>query len=332
MNNRNRFLDVIKLLACFMVIIIHTKGIGVADEYVVALTRWAVPFFFVLTGMYFFKNDLSKENIRKCSLKKGLKFLKILLIVEFVYLLYSLVYYLCRGVSFIEWLELKFNLTSIVRFFINSTLVKDAANGILHLWFLVAIVKCSIVFLIIAPIFKSLYKYITVVALFSVYAVNIASPEILKNIHFSWLLTGLAFLLIGVAFSDYFNTKVYKLTESEQVVWQQKVMRIAPTIIIVGILSTIMETYFMGTREIYFGSLLIVISVILLSECDIQITDKIEQFETVPANTYFYHVLFLNVLNIVVPQVTWYKPFVIFLICLIVFYILQKAKRNKVKQ
>ena len=331
MNTRNRFLDLIKLLACFLVIVIHTKGIGVAYEYVLALTRWAVPFFFVITGMHFFKNDLSKENIRKCALHKGLHFLKLLLIVNFVYLLYSLCWYLCYGYTLKEWLYLKFSLSNIARYIINSTLVKDNSNEVLHLWYLVSIIKCSVIFILLAPIFQRVYKLITVELLSILYLVNYMYGNTLKSIHLNWVLIGLTFLQVGIFIEDYLNTKIYTLSEGKKIIWQLKVKQIAPLFIIMGTFITIIETYFIGIREIYFGSLIIVVSLILLSECNIEITDKIDCLQIVPANIYYYHVLFLNVFNLYIPQITWYKPFIIMLVCGSLFYLLQRLKERGTK-
>ena len=281
--------------------------------------------------MHFFKNDLSKENIRKCALHKGLHFLKLLLIVNFVYLLYSLCWYLCYGYTLKEWLDLKFSLSNIARYIINSTLVKDNSNEVLHLWYLVSIIKCSVIFILLAPIFQRVYKLITVELLSILYLVNYMYGNTLKSIHLNWVLIGLTFLQVGIFIEDYLNTKIYTLSEGKKIIWQLKVKQIAPLIIIMGTFITIIETYFIGIREIYFGSLIIVVSLILLSECNIEITDKIDCLQIVPANIYYYHVLFLNVFNLYIPQITWYKPFIIMLVCGSLFYLLQRLKERGTK-
>ena len=147
----------------------------------------------------------------------------------------------------------------------------------------------------------------------------------------NWVLIGLTFLQVGIFIEDYLNTKIYTLSEEKKIIWQLKVKQIAPLFIIMGIFITIIETYFIGIREIYFGSLIIVVSLILLSECNIEITDKIDCLQIVPANIYYYHVLFLNVFNLYIPQITWYKPFIIMLVCGSLFYLLQRLKERGTK-
>ena len=322
MNTRNKFLDLIKWLACFLVIVIHTKGFGVAYEYELALTRWAVPFFFTLTGIYFFKNDLSTENIRVQAKNKTIKYLKLLLIVDFVYLYYSLIWYLCTGFTIQEWLKLKFSLPAIINWLLNWTLIKDNSNYILHLWYLVAVIKSCIVIYIFAPVFKSMYKLITLILLFFLYITNYFYSSQLTSIHFNWWLIGLPFILLGVIFSEYISTNIDKLSEKERLLWQLKTKYIAGSMLFIGIIITYIEVYFLGEREIYLGSLIITICVLFLSECDIHTIKLMD----ITAPIYFYHVLVLDMVLCYIPEIVWYKPILIFIICVIIFGVLSKLK------
>lgn len=73
MNNENSFVDLIKFIGSIMIFVMHLGVFGNIWEY---LSRWAVPFFFIISSYYFFK---SGKNI-----KLFLKRLIVLYLVWFI--------------------------------------------------------------------------------------------------------------------------------------------------------------------------------------------------------------------------------------------------------
>ena len=68
---RNHTLDVIKLIASFLVVFIHVPFYGVAGEIVKLFSRVAVPVFFMTSGYFGYNND-SKTIIRKIKKLAGI--------------------------------------------------------------------------------------------------------------------------------------------------------------------------------------------------------------------------------------------------------------------
>ena len=60
---KNATLELIKLLASYMVVFIHISFYGEIGVAVNALARFAVPFFFVISGFYSYK--CTEEKIKK---------------------------------------------------------------------------------------------------------------------------------------------------------------------------------------------------------------------------------------------------------------------------
>ena len=84
MLKRYNNIDALKALCAFLVICIHCPFPGLAGEYVVALSRIAVPIFFMITG-YFYKPE---ENPEK---RQIIKLLKIILLASVLYFSWNLI-------------------------------------------------------------------------------------------------------------------------------------------------------------------------------------------------------------------------------------------------
>lgn len=53
-------MDILKFLCAFLIVCIHRPFVGTAGAYFTALTRIAVPIFFMITGYYY--EDLEKTT------------------------------------------------------------------------------------------------------------------------------------------------------------------------------------------------------------------------------------------------------------------------------
>lgn len=67
---RNKTLDLIKLLSAYAVIFIHFRMPGIPGAFADALSRFAVPLFFVISGYYAFGNDNKKLKRKALNIGK----------------------------------------------------------------------------------------------------------------------------------------------------------------------------------------------------------------------------------------------------------------------
>lgn len=89
MNSRYKALDVLRLLAAFSVVCIHYWFIpdSIISRYIVVASRFAVPFFFMLTG--FFLQGVIEKRQFSAYLKKLLDLLSVQ-----IYYIFFLVFYM----------------------------------------------------------------------------------------------------------------------------------------------------------------------------------------------------------------------------------------------
>ncbi|MBE6912891.1 MAG: hypothetical protein E7473_10240 [Ruminococcaceae bacterium] len=159
MLKRYNNIDALKALCAFLVICIHCPFPGLAGEYVVALSRIAVPIFFMITG-YFYKPE---ENPEK---RQIIKLLKIILLASVLYFSWNLIIGITKfaaggKIDSISEVFGIFNIKSILQMiFLNESPFAG------HLWYLNATVYVFLCLCILKKVklFKVLY-WITPVGL-----------------------------------------------------------------------------------------------------------------------------------------------------------------------
>ena len=67
-SKRNQFLEAIRGVACILVVFCHFDIKGAIGTYIIAIARFAVPFFLILSGYYSYKKT-PEENIRYAKKK-----------------------------------------------------------------------------------------------------------------------------------------------------------------------------------------------------------------------------------------------------------------------
>lgn len=121
--------DILKFLCAFLIVCIHSPFPGMIGEYFTALTRIAVPIFFMITGFYYSDiewRDRTIEQIKKIFI----------LVVEanLLYLLWKCFYAVASGDGLIPYIEEILTEKCIAKFVILN---ESPFNG--HLWYLGAI-------------------------------------------------------------------------------------------------------------------------------------------------------------------------------------------------
>lgn len=121
---RNEGLDVLRLVAAFMVCIQHTiTGVGVFG-YVLMMTRIAVPIFLMITGFYIYNAKLKKQM---------LKILKIILVMTVLYFCFDLAKFFALGKLSYFWGQFAKPENWFKLIVFNSPIVAD------HGWYLFAL-------------------------------------------------------------------------------------------------------------------------------------------------------------------------------------------------
>ena len=203
MNNENigkRYssIDALKFLCAFLVVCIHQPFPGTVGFYIVAISRIAVPIFFMITG-FFYKIEENKEK------KQIVKLLKIILFASILYLVENFIIGIAKFVangsidSIFEVFEV-FNRKSILRLFLLN---ESPIAG--HLWYLNAIVYVFLCSYILkkAKLFKVLYWItpflLSIDLVFGKYSIAIFGCEFDFLYVRNFLFVGIPYFIIGNA-------------------------------------------------------------------------------------------------------------------------------------
>ncbi len=90
MENRYNNIDYFRFIACFFILLVHTKYGALNEDAVFALrlsARWAVPFFFICSGFFLEKKIVGNRDLYLESIGKTLKkLISILIIASIIYI------------------------------------------------------------------------------------------------------------------------------------------------------------------------------------------------------------------------------------------------------
>ena len=193
----NYCLDWIKGIACIFVVFMHCEFPGMLGVAVQAISRFCVPFFFMVSGYYCYKNNIVSLSERK---RKVLHILKITIYASLFYVLFALVQNLI-------WSDVPLSVTAkdaIVFAFFNQMKVIVS-----QMWFLWALLYVYILYLWIGgqELYKRYSLLITAACLVlyivlaqGLHIVGISAPNfVYKN----WLVEGLGFFTLGYVMHQY---------------------------------------------------------------------------------------------------------------------------------
>ena len=165
-------IDFLKGISCIAVVLIHFNLSGDYGMVVKTLGRFAVPFFFFVSGYFIFDRqmELNSEN-----LKRKLKRTTVLLLkAGLFYLIFCLVYnYLfTKNWNPLVYAGERLTKARIIRFFVTTDPFVYS-----HLWFLMAQIECYLFFFVLAKLsvrnMNSVYLFLTSAALLVTYTVMV---------------------------------------------------------------------------------------------------------------------------------------------------------------
>ncbi|MBE5825422.1 MAG: hypothetical protein E7307_02180 [Butyrivibrio sp.] len=342
----NEFLYLIKLIASLFVITIHAPFPGFFGDGFGSISRFAVPFFFAVSGRFLFSgSDVLRKGdvpgIRSHMAKKLLKLLKVTAIVYFIHTLFSLTVNMLQGMSIGEWFSMKYNAYEAFIFFLfnSGRFIYDGSYVFDHMWYLFAMIYVYVLIMIFAPLMKR-FKTVVMALLLGLlffgqwlriyypirpFDISIHTPFMLRN----WLLFGMPFVLLGVVMGQYLDDHGHKSLGKEPANNAGGFGKPGIIMVAAGMVMSVIEDRIFGSQEIFIGSVVIVIGILLLSEIRPSCGKFLWKLGKMGAsNIYFYHVLLIAVLDLlsqngIIPGYTmWQKPLIVMALSLIIFAII----------
>ncbi len=339
-------LDEIKAIACIFVILIHCKFPGITGDLCEALARFAVPFFFVISGKYLLKEScIEVSDIRKTVFQKTKKLLGVLFPVWSFYTIYSFWYSLTVGHTVSEWLSDKYNSFEFSRLilFNSGKFIYDFTYSFDHLWFILALIYVYLLVIIFARFVRSWAPFLTVSLMMLLFVlellqtyypirpfdISISTWYVVRN----WLFVGVPFTMLGVWFSD-------KLSKMEFF----KEITPGVTLLVLGIISTLAEYSVWKSKEVYFGSLLIVLALLILENAGRNMGKKkffhIKAFEfvgrTISSHVYYMHVFVISLFGWFIDRINpeiygndsfmYARPFMVIVLTIVLSLTIYKIK------
>lgn len=256
LNSRNNALDVFKAIAAIFVVFIHCRFPGVFGDCVVAIARFAVPLFFMVSG-YFLYND-SREKMNASIPRKVKKLLIIALISGFVYFFikYAEDFFLSGfKMTIIDFLKETVTIEAIVHFIIVNKPLYNTAR-----WFLFALIYCYLFRMLInktrfankiSNITAFAFLFTLIILEFSNYVtgslVNFAIFKHELGYEFLFIIRAWPWFVFGMICRQ-FVSKISKLSANTCIIT-----------LVVGIVLTLIQSLQGSNPSVYIGTIFIVI-------------------------------------------------------------------------
>ncbi len=249
MNTKNNTLELLKLFASYMVVFIHVLFYGRLGVVFDTLARFAVPFFFLISGFYSYQ--ITTEKIKK----RTLHILTLLIFATVCYTIFSVASLLLKGnidkivLHFSEYI----NFTTLAKLFILNVPVSSG-----HLWYLFAMTYVYVVFYFVTVLrlnekaiftisFSLLFLHILLGECFSALGIVVPIP-IVRN----FALMGIPFFGLGLLAKKY-ETKLHNIPNYMLLIS-----------LIIGIAESLLSRYLFGKNELYIGSLFILFAMVCM--------------------------------------------------------------------
>ena len=320
--NRNMSLDVLKLIASYVVVFIHFKFSGLTGDIVDALARFAVPVFFMVSGYFAYSNSTEK------IISKMKNIIKIYFWGAVIYIcFYGILTLYDIGIKGAMWYGISyFNPVIVVKF-----IVFNVPRSSEHLWFLVALIYVYGLHYFIAKwkIKESIYLWIGVVllAIHLLLGVGLSSIGIVIPICVirNFLFMGYPFYCIGML-----------IRKNEDLVHKKITYKRAMILILIGVIETVISYFISGKNELFVGSVLVAVSLLVISlkAKDIQINELVSMVARTSSGIYLIHIMLGNIIErIVSTDIPLFRNLLPVLVCIIsTFVVLLYEKIKEIKK
>ena len=281
---KNSTLDLLKLFASYMVVFIHVPFYGRLGPIMETCARFAVPFFFLVSGFHSYEITCDK-------IKKRIRNILTLLILSVV----------CCTAFKVFTLLSKGNMADVTSYLSNyldlvvlaKLLMFNITISSVHLWYLFAVLYVYVIFFFVTKLrisdkiifimsFCLLFLHILLGEGLSILGIELPKP-IVRN----FLVMGIPFFGLGLFVKKY-EHKFHMIPN--YVIFVS---------IIIGIIDSILSRYFFGQNELYIGSLLVLFAVVcvFVKYSDIQYPLFLIALEGCSTYIYIFHIMIADLIN-----------------------------------
>ena len=325
----NRFMYMLKGIACLLVMTVHFPLPGMTGKVVRVFARCAVPIFFIISGRYMYgKGSPETIGMRTRLLRRFVCFACITLGVLAVYTLYSFVSYRNEGMGIHDWIQMKYQPQEWWRLLtLNSgKSIWDSSYTFDFLWYMFAMLWV-LLFMSIALHWSTDVKLAVCVALMCMLYVcqymgysrtlpliNLSCKD--YKISRNWLFTGIPFTLVGVLIAEKESHKT-----SKTLIWW--------VVAAFGIYFAWREVnYFVG-RELSLGVGMLSVALVMLAEQYPNFGSRTLAFvgKHLAANVYYWHVLIGAILRRILKDPHETFPYLVMIYTLLLALALHVLKR-----
>ena len=281
---KNNTLELLKLFASYMVVFIHVLFYGKMGVTIDALARFAVPFFFLVSGYYSYQITCEK-------IKKRIKnILTLLILSTFCCTLFEII------------TLLKYNKEGLITFLSKYTDLDTYVNLLVfnvpvssgHLWYLLAVLYVYIIYYF-ATKFNVKEKLIFTVSTFlllahiilgeglSIFGIVIPIPFV-RN----FALMGIPFFALGLFVKKY-ECKFRNIPN--YTIW---------IFLVIGALESVVSRFLLGGNELYIGSLFVLVAIVcvFIKWADAKYPSFLTALEGCSTYVYIFHIIISTVIFI----------------------------------
>ena len=248
---RNHVLDAEKAAAAYMVVFLHLHFPGVTGEIFNAAARFAVPFFFMISGYFCWR----KDGNAGARIPGKIRHTFFLCVTSFgFYLVWQWIWHIIEGKSPVLWFQELFEKENIRNFlyYNNTTDIKW------HLWFLPALLYCYVLFWLVEklraqkpagfliPVLLLCHFYMEEAAVFTGKEYRVMEFR-------NYLYTGFPFFMAG-----------YWIHRRQEHLKKYLKSRAVYVGMILGLVMSVGEYFLLGQMELFTGSVILTFSLFFL--------------------------------------------------------------------
>lgn len=241
-------LDLIRIIASFFVVIVHVHFPRPYLHASMAVARFAVPVFFMISGYFLFSSSDSKET-KLSRIRKTFRKITVLTLVSILlYTVSNSIVCLIKGQGIFNWFFSKMNTTVLLELLIYNRTEFLCSM----IWYLPAFLYALVIIHLLVKYDKLKISYYLIPVLL---ILNIIMGEVLKLDWYyqgNWLFTALPFVLTGRVFREYPKTKARISTLT---LWM---------LLIAGVIITINESFYFEGKLLYIGTIFTTVSLFMI--------------------------------------------------------------------
>lgn len=318
---RNYSLDLLKLIAAFMIVCIHFKSYGKIGEVITIFARFAVPVFFMISGYYAYNDDTKKIK------GKIIHIIKIYIFAFVIYFCFNVVVKILAGqIREAIWYVSTYRRPR----YVLPVILFNESNTAMHLWFLGSLIYSYIIQQIIIKLkIKENLVYILSCALLLIHlalgiglsVLGIETPAFLAK---NYMLRN--FLFMGFPL---FSLGQFVKKNEEMLLNKVSVLHIV-ILFAVSIIEAIVMRGVNWEKDLYLGAVLFgfALFVVALKMRDKTYSPKLITLFNTSTNVYLVHVMIGDILALTpLDNMLFYQyaaPFIIFVVSVIITLVLNR--------